>query len=279
MKYITFTKACKNWNEDRCFACDEFAFVLDGEGSLTKQVFSDYPSDTEWYTDWWSRFLMENLGNLKQTIPEILKAGINLIAAEYKKLSAGKKVIDHPSCTAAIVRRNNENLEFFVLGDSPILVQTKTGFVFEISDTRNNINDNVNKMILKDLALKNNLSLVEARKAFPDCITNGRLRKNTVGNYFVLAEKQIALSHAVQTEFNEALVSKILIMSDGFSQVYDLFNLLNKEELLSGLKTQKDIEKTYSLLCEAQENDKDCNNFIRFKKRDDSTLVLLDFNS
>lgn len=277
MKTFTFTKACKDWNEDRCFACENFAFVLDGESSLTKQVFSKYSSDTEWYTEWWKSFLKENLGDLKRTIPSILKEGLRLVTAEYKKLSGNEKIIDHPSCMAAVVRRNKGNLEVFVLGDCPILVQTKTGMVFEISDTLNNVNDNVNKMIIKDFAVKNNLSVVEARKAFPDCITNGRLRKNTAGHYFVLAEKQVAISHSVQTKFRESLVSKILIMSDGFSQLYDLFHLFGKEKLLEKLSTRDDIEEAYSLLCIAQNKDEKCDNFVRFKVRDDSSAVLMNF--
>ena len=278
MKFFTFTKACKSWNEDRCFACEDFAFVLDGEGSVTKQVFTDFPSDTEWYSEWWHGNLIEKLKDKSRSIPEILSEGIERVAKEYKTYSGASEVLDHPSCTVSIIRRKGGKLEVFVLGDSPILVQSKTGMIFEISDTVNNINDNVNKMILKDLSLKHGISVLEARKKFPECITNGRLRKNTSGNYFVLAEKPEAISHSVQISFPENLVSKILIMSDGFSQVYDLFEIFTTKELCNKIKTNQDAQQVYDELYACQEKDPECNEFVRFKKRDDSTIVVLDFD-
>ena len=43
MKNFVFTKEGRAWNEDRCYSCDDFAFVLD---EATEELLSDYDLDS-----------------------------------------------------------------------------------------------------------------------------------------------------------------------------------------------------------------------------------------
>ena len=51
MEFFSLSKPGREWNEDRCYACKDFAFVLDGATSLTRQKFSSLHSDAEWSSD------------------------------------------------------------------------------------------------------------------------------------------------------------------------------------------------------------------------------------
>ena len=151
---FTFTKAGKEWNEDACYACNDFAFVLDGETTIVKEKFSAAESDAKWCSSWWAEYLKKHLQDKEKSVPDILKSGVDQYAKAYKRLSGGKEIEDFPSTMCSIVRRNGGVLEFFALGNSPIIFKAKTGYVFTVCDTLNNVVDDINSAIYLDYARK-----------------------------------------------------------------------------------------------------------------------------
>ena len=277
MKFFSFSKQGREWNEDRCNATPFYAYVLDGASSLNNENYTNFRTDSEWYSDWWDKFLRQKISDTSKTIPEILTEGIKQVVEAYEKISDGKKISDFPSSTISVIRINGENLEFFALGDSPILVKTKSGMILKIADTLNNVNDTVNMAIIKELADKNKLDYLEARNKFPESINSGRMRKNTPGNYYVLSNSVEALNHAVLTKMNLSIVEKVIVLSDGFYQLHDVFHFYSDEKLISKIDSLDSAEKLYKKLFKAQEKDPFCNKFLRFKIRDDSSIAMLDF--
>ena len=271
---FNFSRKSRDWNEDRCYSCEKFAFVIDGATSLFKQQFSNYGSDAEWYAEWWFIYLKDALSNEALTLPDILQNGIDLVVDDFKKLAKGEDIKDFPSATISIVRRINERLEMYVLGDSPIILQAKSNTSVLIAETLNNVNDDLNKLIVKDLALKNNISVSEARKQFPNCLEERRFMKNRFGGHYILADDRDAILHGVYRFIDENLIKKVLIMSDGYSQIFDIFEKYSLNELADRINSEKDAEEVYQQLCKLQEQDPDCNEFIRFKLRDDATLAV-----
>ena len=143
--YFTFTKASKNWNEDRGYSCKNFAFAIDGATGSNGQKFSDKNTDAEWYSEWWCNFLMKALQDYSLSIPEILHQGMDNVIQDFNKLTMGKVVLDFPSSTINIARKLEDgNLEVYLLCDSPIILQTATGRSILLTDTLNNNNDNIN---------------------------------------------------------------------------------------------------------------------------------------
>jgi len=51
---------------------------------------------------------------------------------------------------------------------------------------------------------------------------------------------------------------------------------ITPEELINNINCKKDAEKIYNKLFIMQEEDKNCNQFVRFKIRDDATLVCME---
>ena len=127
MKNFVFTKEGRAWNEDRCYSCDDFAFVLDGATGLYNQKFSDMNTDAEWFSDWWREYLKDALKDMNKSIPEILVTGVEQEKAVFYKMADGKEPVkDFPSACISIARRRNGLVEIYTLGDSPIVVQAKT---------------------------------------------------------------------------------------------------------------------------------------------------------
>lgn len=279
MENFNFTKPGRAWNEDRCYSCEKFIFVLDGATAISKDKFSSFNSDAEWVSDWWYKYLIRALKDESKGLLELLKEGLTLCHNDFEKLSNGAILDDYPSTTLSIVRRRNGKLEIFAVADSPIILQANTGLAVEIFDNRCDMLDDINKIIVKDFAEKYNIPVMQARQRFGDCIKTGRTTKNKQHGYYVIdtTGNFEIIDNAIYKEVDENLIKKVIIMSDGFSQIFDLFNYYSLEELANNLNSAQDAEKIYDILCDLQNKDIDGNVYVRFKIRDDASVAVLKF--
>lgn len=213
--------------------------------------------------------------DFSKTIPEILIEGVEKVSQDFKKLAGNEEVKDFPSACVSVARKMGDYIEIYTLGDSPIIVQSKTDMSIVIADTLNNVNDDIHKIIIKDIAVKNNMSIIEAKMKYPDCIKQGRTMKNSFGGTFVLADSKEAIYHGVYKKIDARLVKKILLLTDGYSQIFDLFEKYTINELANKISSKDDAIMVYEELCSLQENDPYGDNFIRFKFRDDATISAL----
>ena len=276
MEFFSLTKAGKDWNEDRLFVSEDFAFVLDGATSLTKEKYSSFNSDAEWCAEWWQNYLRQAM---KSNIPlcDIVREGIKKHIKDFKALAKNNPITDFPSTTIAAVRRVNGKLELYVLGDSILLFKTKAGFTFHISEARVDFIDKTNISILLDKAKKEKLSLAQTGKKYPEYVLDGRMRKNLKFGYSILSNDVKAADNAIYTFIDEELIDKMFILSDGFSQVFDTVKFLTENEFVNKINCRKDAEKVYAKLYKLQEKDKLCYKYPRLKLRDDASLVCIKF--
>lgn len=276
---FTFTKAGREWNEDRCYSCEYYAFAIDGATGLGDEKVSDFNSDAEWYSEWWREYLIKQLKDYSRPIHEIVYSGVGMVVDEFKKLAGEKKVEIFPSAAINIARKlENGNLEIYVLGDSPLLVQTAMGHTFEISDTLNNINDGITLATLHYHAKQDNIPLFEARKKYAEVLAVARVTKNNQWGYNVLSDVAEAVNKGIYKILDGNIFKKVLLMTDGYSQCYDTFSLYSLDDFASKLDSKESAEKIYDELYSAQEKDKNAETHIRFKLRDDATLAVLDIS-
>ena len=280
MEHFTFTKPGGKWNEDRVYSCDDFAFVLDGATCLTGEHFTNYNSDAEWYSNWWCEYLKTELKNTEKTIPEILKLGIGKVTKEFKKFAGKNKIKDYPSSTVSIVRRlENGLLEIYSLTDSSILVLSKTGIFEVIQEQSNHVKDAFTVMKLHSLAQSENITLMQSNKKYKQIVADARQNKNKFApsGYFVLADSEEAIEHGIYSNIDESLIDKILILSDGYSRVYDVVKFMSAEKLIRKINNLKDVEKIYNKLKKLQEKDSLAKKHFRFKVSDDASLAYMKF--
>lgn len=278
MEHFYFSQGGREWNEDRAYSCEDFAFVLDGATSLYPEKYSNFSTDAEWYSNWWCEFLKVELHNKKITIPEILKNGLKKVTKEYLKLAAGNPMQDFPSCTVSIVRRNNGNLEIYSLTDSSIVIKAKTGLTILIQDPLNYVKDAFVIMKIKDLAEKDGISLLDSRKKYGYLVQDGRQKKNKFGGYYVLSNEVAAVEHGIYSSVEENIIDKVLILSDGYSQVFDVVKFLTAEKLIDKVNSLADVEKIYKTLKTKQYKDLGGEKYLRFKVSDDASLAYLKFD-
>lgn len=277
MNLFELTKGGREWNEDRCFVCEDFAFVLDGATSLIGNKYSNFDSDAEWFSQTWKNYLQDQLSNKSRSLSEIVKQGIEIIADQYRNLAKGEKIEDFPSSAVTMFRINNDEIEYFALGDCSMLVLTHYNKCIHIVPEGNGRIDDINKNLIHYQAKKLNIGFLEARKQFNDYIVKGRLLKNKKGGYYTLSDNVVCVDHAVCGSFPKHIVKKILLMSDGFSQVFDTFEIVSKENLCKKINTYNDAKKYFNKLEKQQNKDSLCNKHLRFKKQDDTTLVYYEF--
>ena len=156
-------------------------------------------------------------------------------------------------------------------------MQSNTGRVDTVRDTRNTINDFAIQSMVKAIAVKENISVREANKRHPELVLEGRLRRNNYGSYYILADDKDAIREGMYQEFNKDVIKKVLIMSDGYSQTFDLFKFISEEELMKKLNNIEDAKKIFNKLFSLQNKDALGDKYIRFKTSDDATVVGMYF--
>ena len=92
-----------------------------------------------------------------------------------------------------------------------------------------------------------------------------------------MADFPDAVNYALIGTVPKNLIKKIIILSDGYSQIYEVFHYVHSKKLITKINSEQDAQKFYNKLFKLQEKDKKCNKFLRFKVRDDSTLVYYEF--
>jgi len=277
METFQLSYAGKQWNEDYVFVADNFGFVLDGVTSSSKHNFSNMRSDVVWYCQTLGEYIKKHICS-KKSIFEILKAAVKRTAESYEKLARGKKVLDFPKSTISLFRIVGDVVEFYTLGDSVILIEDIFGKVFKFFDSRNGINDNIALTVMKYFSTKEKKSIRQTRLDHPEIIHWGKNLCNTRGHQYVLSKNVDDVDYGICFSIDVKLISKVIVLSDGFSQAFDLFKLETEESFVKKINKKTDAEKIYKKLRKMQQKDKDCNKFLRTKETDDSSIGFLKIN-
>ena len=137
MKIEFYTDTVKKSNEDIYGITRNGAFVLDGASALTDKNYTPSGNDVNWMVNWWKEYLEENLDNTLYSIQEILEEGIDRFNKEYGKFVdlSTLKPYEQLSAGIAIVRKNGEFLEAYVLGDVEITIEDKDREFMVITDS------------------------------------------------------------------------------------------------------------------------------------------------
>lgn len=276
MKVQTFTKPAISVNEDTVFACENYAMVIDGATGLLKENITDRPSDAQWFSETMKDYLVENLGNTSKSIEDIMKDAILFVDKKYHTFDGAENVKSKPSAGIAVLRRNGDNIEYFLLGDCTITIKDKSGKIHHLWIEDLPILDGKNIDKMARLAKEKNINVIDARPLISDDLLATRLTQNTPQGYYILSNDTTACDHALVGSFPIENIDSIYGVTDGFGQIFDVFKIHSKEELFDELKSRK-IEDIYRELYDTQEKDKFCNNYPRFKVRDDSAIFYLEF--
>ena len=151
--------------------------------------------------------------------------GATGVSGEKVNFAGAEKVADKPSAVLSVVRERDGFLEYYSLGDTVIILRMKDGEVMHILDERLVRLDNENFERMKKIAAEKGKTV---RAAFADIvpyILENRRKMNTPQGYCALAHTTDGLDTALMGKIPLAKIRDLLVFSDGFAEIYDLFGL------------------------------------------------------
>lgn len=265
-------------NEDIIGYGRNYFFAIDGASCLSGVNVMEQGSDAAWMV----RQVKEQLCRyLDQEDPrptrEILRQIIEPIRSAYFDTLQSKGLHqpdDSPSAGMALFRQRAGKLEFFGLGDCVGVAALPDGSFFASLDTNLVELDNTVLERMLHLHRTMGMSIQEARLACNDMLLDNRLKRNRPGGYWILdLLSDEGLDNA--REFSWELTGPVRAgaFSDGFAQLAEMFGIYNSySELFAAMQTS-DLNEMFAALCKAQDADPDCNDYPRFKLRDDTCAL------
>jgi hypothetical protein len=211
------------------------------------------------------------------SIADILQIATMELRQQYFEWmdDAEQKPSTYPSAAIAVVRRlDDSELEYLVIGDCSITVTGKTEQYF----TNRDIMD-LDAVAISELAslMQSGLSFAEARAGISDTLIKNRNLMNTPGGYWIVSLDPTAPKHATQGVIENAIGSKIILASDGFSRLWDLFGVMAQGRDAYDKIEEAGLQQTLNLLRQTEQDDSDMVGHPRFKVSDDASVAICQF--
>lgn len=264
-------------NEDKLTIVDGAAWILDGATGLTGKKITEKETDALWYVEALDDYLKNNI-NSSIDIKEIIKNGVKEVKARYSMYNGFGDLdeVDYPCAALALVRFNDRELEYYVIGDCTLIYSDYNGQTKEVVDKR--LIELEENILIKmcEFSKINNISVLESRQYCNDEVIKVRKLKNKSNGYCILELNEDIVDNGISGKVPINKELNICITSDGFSQYYDTFNLTKDYKEFIRLVKKDNIEDIFKSLCEEQEKDSECTHYPRLKKRDDSSIIYIE---
>ncbi|WP_329014980.1 protein phosphatase 2C domain-containing protein [Micromonospora rifamycinica] len=251
--------------EDRIFTTSNAVIVLDGASQPEAGT-----RDGGWLAEQVGRRLRQFLTEQPEADLADALAGAIRHVRDQHRLRPGAA----PSTTVSIVRRRGNDLDLLVLGDSPIVLLTRTGEIREIRDER-----------LAQVALDQHANLHEAIRQhggfgfhhaaeWAALVDAQRRVRNSPGGYWIVEAAPEAARHAVRETWPASDLAAVLTMTDGVSDGVDKYRTPATWQAAITLANQHPA-RLVETVHEAEEDDMDGRRWPRNKRHDDKAVALL----
>ena len=258
-------------NEDAAGHGNRAAWVIDGATGV-----SDRPPMRPGSTDaaWLAAWLDEALGHAFGTLDSAPEAWPDVIEVELRAAYSGLAVnvppAEQPSACLALAAVADDVLHLFSLGDCRILVEEGPAVRrFGTSEL-----DRLDALLLERLhRLKRDRPGEDALAALRPVILRGRALMNSPGGYYVVHPTRSWRAHVRHARFAVASARHLLIASDGFMRLVEVFGRYSDAELLR-VALDKGLDALHAELRALETEDVGCDRFLRLKPHDDASAVL-----
>ena len=130
-----------------------------------------------------------------------------------------------PSATLALAVVGEKNVELWGLGDSPLVVLTRSGeLIVSTDEALESLDARVVELMLERSAGRD-LTVAERRALVRDEVLANRRLRNTPGGYWCLDPSGAGLSHARRLTLPRADVVAVAGMSDGLFRAFGQYGL------------------------------------------------------
>ncbi len=258
-------------NEDFIGVTSGAVVLLDGAGTPAG-LESGCSHGVAWYARTLGSTLLtavtQSTGTLTELLAESIKAVVSMHDFTCDLVHAGS-----PSATVAMLRRTGDSLEWLVLADSVIVLDTGTAEPIVICD------DRVEQIGARYRAGMDTLrgGSAEHIEAFRRYVEILRGHRNRDGGFWVASVDPLAAEQALTGSVPVDQVRAAALLSDGASRLVDLFGLATWRRLLDLLE-EAGPEGLIGRVREAERGDLDGSRWPRGKAYDDATVAFWRFS-
>ncbi len=305
------SRSQKKNNEDVIFASDTLWIVADAASGLTKSDYMQQGSDAAWF----SNFLVSSIAKQIETKDQAVASSdhsddlknsdlsLSQILANACKQAADLfpacSELEMPSAAIAILYKNKakNQFEYLVLGDCVLLLETDT--VTKITDPTIAAFDQLALDFMAKSSQEKHQPFLDQRPLANAILIENRKKKNQPGGYFIVDCSTRWLGHELVGTVPLDALKRAALYSDGFDQLQSFLEadsfLLAASNQDEKMHTEADAkgntdpafldyifanqDSVLDQLYDLQEQDATCTILPRFKLRDDTSLILVDFKN
>jgi hypothetical protein len=261
--------------EDRAGNTDRALWVIDGATSLTENYIENAESDAVWFVNEWEKELRQRIDD-DISLSEIVKDCIFSLRDSYRKFT-DVEISDRlktPAATTAIVRERDGDLEYFVLGDSSILFDSKSGDVDAIIGEGPREYDQRAIEELESVMEEQNKSYREAREEIEELLKSHRKKENTQSGYWTLGFDTSAVEHADTGRYSTDQISSVHLFTDGFERIKSTFDVFADWASMIDYIDSNGSKRAFKILRAFEESDPECKQYPRLSRSDDAAIAI-----
>ena len=250
-------------NEDWFLAAPDLIVVLDG---ATARTGTGCHHGTAWYAATLGMSIAERAVDAAASLKDALRQAIAATAARHPECD-----LTHPgtpSAAVAVVRHRGETLEYLVLGDVTVVLETADG-VTAICD------DGVDQTAIEEwrAAALHPFDTAEKQAALLVMKYSELALRNREGGYWISAASPTAADHSLTGKMPRATIDRYAILTDGAARLAAEFKLVDWRGLLDLLETHGP-NGFISKVREAEAGDSSGALWPRNKRSDDATVIF-----
>ncbi|WP_030321021.1 protein phosphatase 2C domain-containing protein [Streptomyces flavochromogenes] len=252
-------------NEDFVLFDSTAAVVLDGAG-MAPGMQSGCRHGVAWYVEQLGTFLHAEAVRADKPLAVCLATAIESTTNKHRDTCAVDGPLS-PSATVSVARVRGDVVEWLVLGDCTVLVQSD-GTVTAATDDR-----------LVHVAPRAREALARAASGSPErqraheaLVREERSQRNTQGGYWVAAADPTAASQALTGSETVARVEGVALLTDGAGRLVTTFHSTDWQGYM-GLLRHSGPEGVLRQVREAEASDPSLSQWPRSKQYDDATIA------
>jgi protein phosphatase 2C-like protein len=267
-------------NEDVIDADGAAAWLLDGASAHDDpQACKEH--NAPWFTSRLSGAIRDGLAlDPHRDLSSVLADAITTVTQQHERLCPHVPPGHGPSATAVIVRRRDDQLDYLVLGDSTLLVETNDGTVHHHSDKR-----------LAEVAPELRHEILVALRAGhgydrQHCARVANLRayergaRNTPAGFWIASENPEAAFHALAGTYSvdqhPGAAGRLALISDGLERAVTHLKLYDDQQQLMTALIEHGAAACIDAIRDAETRDPTGHQLPRTKRADDASALILD---
>jgi serine/threonine protein phosphatase PrpC len=268
----------KRHNEDLVGVLGPHVWLLDGTSPRGR---SCCDRDGAWYVQRLGSALAATLGADSDDLQDALEAALAAVAQEHAAQCDDPGQVAGPSATVLIVRHQGSQLDFLILGDSALLLETDDGVSHHSDKRLAGVAPEVRRQIKQQLGAGHGYDSDAHRELVEDLVAAEQAVRNTDDGYWIASFDPQAAHHSLTGSRSigdkPGQVRRAALVSDGLERAVTLLGLCASwDELLQALITNGP-NACIEQVREAEAADPTGQQHPRTAASDDASAVLLEF--